>query len=536
MKILLLLLKNNLIQLCRINQLRYADNQKRRNTIYLFILVGIILMGGLVYLGCSLNIIFSLPWTLDDIITSLILPMIVICMVLNIFISIFWGSGLLLSDTNIDSLLAFPIPLMVLIISKLSVLYFVQAALDMTLLFPVTVLFGLTAGMKILYYPIMAGVVLLFPIIPGLLGTIVGTKIHRILKSSSALITRLKTAGAVLILFTFMTFMFCKFPDIVAGNVSFNFSISVASIPVSRYVHLILCCNHLSLGLYTGTVLFVGSLLLFGLSKIYQNWYCNAVQHTKNQNANWNKPFFKQSDLMPALVKRERIRYVSLPVYLTNTACGFLFAAVFVVLVVFMADKISLYAYQLTEYLQIAIEECDVLYIFVFTILVTLSSTTYPSISIEGKQIEIMKSLPITAKHIFKSKILLHLSVSGPIILVLNTVMAFNLQWSLEKVILGYAMPLLYSLFIGIAGCLINLIFPNFEWENLTHIIKQSLPAILSALIGTFSTCGTFYLLLKYFSNSLLLGSYAVCGVILLLISILVLCLNKQGERLYQAL
>lgn len=32
MKILLLLLKNNLIQLCRLNQLRYADNQKRRNT------------------------------------------------------------------------------------------------------------------------------------------------------------------------------------------------------------------------------------------------------------------------------------------------------------------------------------------------------------------------------------------------------------------------------------------------------------------------------------------------------------------------
>ena len=50
MKILLLLLKNNLIQLCRLNQLRYADNQKRRNTIYLYIFVGTILIGGLVYL------------------------------------------------------------------------------------------------------------------------------------------------------------------------------------------------------------------------------------------------------------------------------------------------------------------------------------------------------------------------------------------------------------------------------------------------------------------------------------------------------
>ena len=155
-------------------------------------------------------------------------------------------------------------------------------------------------------------------------------------------------------------------------------------------------------------------------------------------------------------------------------------------------------AYQLAEYLKVAPAEYDVFYIFVFTVLVTLSSTTYPSISIEGKQIEILKSLPITAKYIIKSKILLHLSVSGPIILVLNTVMAFYLHWSLEKVMLGYAMPFLYSLFIGIIGCLINIFFPNFEWENITHIIKQSLPAILSALIGTLSTCGTWIILIGW--------------------------------------
>lgn len=536
MKILLLLLKNNLIQLCRLNQLRYADNQKRRNTIYLYIFVGTILIGGLVYLSYSLNIVFSLSWTLDEIIINLILPVILICMILNVFISIFWGSGLLLSDTNIDNLLAFPVPLMVLIISKLSILYLVQAVLDMTLLFPMAVLFGLTADMKISYYPVMAWVVLLFPIIPSLLGTIVGTKVHHILKSSSALVTRLKTIGAVLILFAFMTFMFCKFPDIVAGDTGFNFSISAISIPGSRYVHLILCCDYLSLGLYTGIVFIIGSSLLFGLSRIYQNWYCNIIHHTKYQNTNRNKQSFKQNSLMTALVKRERVRYFSLPVYLTNTACGFLFAAIFVVLIVFMTDKISLYAYQLAEYLKVAPAEYDVFYIFVFTVLVTLSSTTYPSISIEGKQIEILKSLPITAKYIIKSKILLHLSVSGPIILVLNTVLAFRLHWSFEKVILGYAMPFIYSLFIGIIGCLINLIFPNFEWENITHIIKQSLPAILSALIGIFSTCGTCYLLLKYFSNSLLLGGYIVCGIILLLISILVLCLNRRGEHLYQAL
>lgn len=61
---------------------------------------------------------------------------------------------------------------------------------------------------------------------------------------------------------------------------------------------------------------------------------------------------------------------------------------------------------------------------------------------------------------------------------VLNTIMALYLQWSFPKAMLGYAFPLLCSVLIGMIGYILNLIFPNFEWENVTHIIKQSLPAI----------------------------------------------------------
>ena len=47
----------------------------------------------------------------------------------------------------------------------------------------------------------------------------------------------------------------------------------------------------------------------------------------------------KRHNTLSALLVRERIRYFSLPVYLTNTACGLLFAAVFVLLVVLMSDN-----------------------------------------------------------------------------------------------------------------------------------------------------------------------------------------------------
>lgn len=78
-------------------------------------------MGLLAYLIYSLKIIYSIAWSLEEVVTELVIPMVLICVSLNIAISVFWGSGLLLSDTNIDSMLALPIPLRTLILSKLTV-------------------------------------------------------------------------------------------------------------------------------------------------------------------------------------------------------------------------------------------------------------------------------------------------------------------------------------------------------------------------------------------------------------------------------
>ena len=199
-----------------------------------------------------------------------------------------------------------------------------------------------------------------------------------------------------------------------------------------------------------------------------------------------------------------------------------------------MSDKITPYIYQLAEYFQVPFADYDVLFIYAFSILTTISCTTYVSISIEGKQIEILKSLPIAAKCLFRVKLLHHLSISVPTIFVLNTIMALYLQWPFPKVMLGYAFPLLCSVLIGMIGYILNLVFPNFEWENVTHIIKQSLPAILTALIGVVVTCGTAYLLFRFFPNALFMGSWIACAANLLFILVMAIWINNEGKHLYQ--
>ena len=237
MKFLLPLLRNNILQLSHANQLRYADTKNRTKTITLYMLIAAILMGLLAYLIYSLKIIYSIAWSLEEVVTELVIPMVLICVSLNIAISVFWGSGLLLSDTNIDSMLALPIPLRTLILSKLTVLFMVEVALTVALLLPMMVLFGLTADMGFPFYLIVLGITIIFPVIPGLLGTMIGTQIYRILKSSSARIARLKAAAAILVLFAFMIFMFCKFPDIAAGNFGDVISTSTFTLYADQYIH-----------------------------------------------------------------------------------------------------------------------------------------------------------------------------------------------------------------------------------------------------------------------------------------------------------
>ena len=216
--------------------------------------------------------------------TELVIPMVLICVSLNIAISVFWGSGLLLSDTNIDSMLALPIPLRTLILSKLTVLFMVEVALTVALLLPMMVLFGLTADMGFPFYLIVLGITIIFPVIPGLLGTMIGTQIYRILKSSSARIARLKAAAAILVLFAFMIFMFCKFPDIAAGNFGDVISTSTFTLYADQYIHRLLNGDYLLIGLYFGGVFLIGVILLYGLIKIFRNWYSNdAIQGSKSQ-------------------------------------------------------------------------------------------------------------------------------------------------------------------------------------------------------------------------------------------------------------
>ena len=271
------------------------------------------------------------------------------------------------------------------------------------------------------------------------------------------------------------------------------------------------------------------------IGRIFRHWYCDLSHDTKSVSLQ-GAYSFAQKGIISALIARERHRYFSIPVYVINTALGYMMAAIFVIFAVVIKEDVAAQIYQFGGLFQIPYSSGEMLYVYALAIMVSLSCTTFPSISIEGKNMELIKSMPISIFEFIKAKLLFHLSLSIPVTLVLNTVLAFGLHLQWAAILSGYLLPLVFSAFIGVAGCIANLLFPSFDWENATYIVKRSIPAILNALMSMALSCGGFYILIKHFPKHLFVGNVIVCIIVTILTTAAVSWLKVKGEILYRKL
>lgn len=80
----------------------------------------------------------------------------------------------------------------------------------------------------------------------------------------------------------------------------------------------------------------------------------------------------------------------------------------------------------------------------VFALICSMISVASCSISMEGKNYWMLKTLPIRAKDIFKAKILMNLSLAAPFVLVSSLMCCFSIKTSLLQSIWLVCIPMVY--------------------------------------------------------------------------------------------
>lgn len=113
-----------------------------------------------------------------------------------------------------------------------------------------------------------------------------------------------------------------------------------------------------------------------------------------------------------------------------------------------------------------------------------MMTTTSTSISMEGKNWWIVKSLPLSVKNILDAKILMNLLLMLPFYLLSELLLVFALKPDVWEFLWLVLIPAAMILFSCVYGITINLHFPVLEWESEVSVVKQSASAVLGGMGG----------------------------------------------------
>src|SRR5699024_5136484 len=103
---------------------------------------------------------------------------------------------------------------------------------------------------------------------------------------------------------------------------------------------------------------------------------------------------------------------------------------------------------------------------FALSWLISIGPTTACSVSLEGKNLWIVKPLPIPAREWLLPKLRLNLQLFTPFAIADSLVIAWIFRASGAALAVLLLMPALMGAFSALIGLIVNCKFPRFDWTN----------------------------------------------------------------------
>lgn len=181
--------------------------------------------------------------------------------------------------------------------------------------------------------------------------------------------------------------------------------------------------------------------------------------------------------LQISLCRREFARYFASSTYVINTIIGPIMGCLLAGAMLFGGKD------ALTGSLPVSLD-VDSLLPFLLAGMFGLMNATAVSISMEGKTLWILKSLPLSAREIFDAKIGMNLLLILPFYLVSELMLVLALKPEGREFIWIFLIPAAVILFSCVWGITVNLRFPLLEWESEVRVVKQSAASLLGGMSG----------------------------------------------------
>lgn len=482
-----------------------------------------LLFFGFIFLYFGFSLTFSITMITDGAInatkeyglTFYLIPLFFVMISFFLFqLSIFNTKSIMYSARDNDLLLSLPIPSKSILFSRVLITLLWSFLISLFIMLPMLITYAVRVGVSFDFVIMSLVTLIILPIIPTILASIFGYLIAFLTTKSNASkwIEYVLSLGMIL----FFVLIFSNIESILMYVVNnfdkienfikygfYSIYLVIEMFSKSSYLSLILCLI-INFGLFF--------IFLHALNLNYKKLL--SLLNEKKTKTKFQLKKLKHTQAKQILFFKEAKRYFSSPIYVFNTLFGVIIMLISS-LAVFFTDKKDIINLIKEGGLNLNLFSVVILMV---TFIAFLSNTSCASISIEGKNLWILKSLPIKLKSIIVTKVMFNFIVM--IIPIIISIFAFSF-------VFGFSMiEMLFLILVAIIslgcssmfGIIINLKFPKLDAIDDTVVVKRSLSVIIATVLPLIliMTLGTIYPFIeKYISlNNYLIILFSIVFVL----------------------
>ena len=401
-------------------------------------------------------------------------------------------SGLYLSKDN-DLLLSMPIPVRSIMVSLLLGVYLMGLMYSGVMSVPAAIVYLVTQGVSALR--VVGGIlfVLLHSVIVLILSCLLGYVVARIsqkLKNKSfiTVIVSLLFFGA------YYLFYYFRAQEMLSA---FLANAAVWGEKIRGFAYPVYALGMVGTGsiiAMLGCTVIVALLFLLTMYVISKSFIKIATSTADSGTKSKIRAESKTGTYGGALFRKEMARFTSSPNYMLNCGLGLLFLPVGGI---FLAVKARTLLEALSE-MEISDGMIAVVFACTVCLMLTMVDITAPSVSLEGKNIWILGSLPVRAKDALIAKLKVQLVVTAPPLLIADICGIVGLRTSAAESVMILLVTFIFMLFQALFGLFLGLKMPNLSWTSEIAPIKQS-GSVTITLLGGMAiaavTCGVYFVI-----------------------------------------
>jgi ABC-2 type transport system permease protein len=221
-------------------------------------------------------------------------------------------------------------------------------------------------------------------------------------------------------------------------------------------------------------------------------WLYRLNQTQNNQRFQLAKAIdYQPRSLWRHLLGMEWQRFIHSPIYILNTGFGVLMLLLASTALLFIPD-IPMIIQAIQVEIPIPVESLW------FAIVGFTMATVYTpavSLSLEGKNINTIKSLPLSIMTLSMGKILFNLLITFPVLIISHLIFTLVFRVPFLEGVMTLILLGAFVIFLSTFYYWVNLLFPRFDFQQDVEVVKQS----LAALIGVMGGIGwTAFLVISY--------------------------------------